>query len=133
VDLPLSAVMVKFTSSIRSVRTMNCERCRGGLWYVVIRVRDESVHAFQGGNMASNFNALLLYCNCTRYVKFCVGEGRGRSFGRIIREMKYYVRVKEDRNILRTIKIGRKDNWIGHILLTNCLLKQAIRGRMKNR
>jgi hypothetical protein len=33
-------------------------------------------------------------------------------------------RVKEERNILHTIK-RRKANWIGHILRTNCLLKHA--------
>jgi 2-polyprenyl-3-methyl-5-hydroxy-6-metoxy-1,4-benzoquinol methylase len=31
-------------------------------------------------------------------------------------------RVKEGRNILQTIK-RRKDNWIGHIMHGNCLLK----------
>jgi len=33
-------------------------------------------------------------------------------------------RVKEDRNIRRTIK-RRKANWTGHILSMNCLLKHA--------
>jgi len=32
-------------------------------------------------------------------------------------------RVKEERSIARKIK-RRKANWIGHILLRNCLLKQ---------
>jgi ribosomal 50S subunit-associated protein YjgA (DUF615 family) len=36
-------------------------------------------------------------------------------------------RVKEERNILHTIK-RRKANWIGHILRRNCLLKHAIEG-----
>jgi hypothetical protein len=36
-------------------------------------------------------------------------------------------RVKEERNILHTIK-RRKANWIGHILRTNCLLKHVIEG-----
>jgi hypothetical protein len=31
-------------------------------------------------------------------------------------------RVKEERNILRTIE-RRKANWIGHILRRNCLVK----------
>ena len=38
--------------------------------------------------------------------------------------------VKEKRNILRTIK-SRKNNWIGHILRRNCLLKHIIEGRME--
>jgi len=36
-------------------------------------------------------------------------------------------RVKEERNVVRVIK-GRKANWIGHNLHTNCLLKQVIEG-----
>jgi hypothetical protein len=34
-------------------------------------------------------------------------------------------RVKEERNIVHTIK-GRNANWIGHILRRNCLLKHVI-------
>jgi hypothetical protein len=36
--------------------------------------------------------------------------------------------VKEKRNMLHTIK-RRKANWIGHILHSNCLLKQVIQGK----
>jgi hypothetical protein len=36
-------------------------------------------------------------------------------------------RVKEDRNMLQTIK-RRKANWIGHILRRNCLLKHVFEG-----
>jgi hypothetical protein len=39
-------------------------------------------------------------------------------------------RVKEERNILHTVK-RRKDNWIGHILRRNCLLKHVIEGKME--
>ena len=35
------------------------------------------------------------------------------------------LRVKEERNILHTIK-RRMANWIDHILCRNCLLKQVI-------
>ena len=38
-------------------------------------------------------------------------------------------RVKEERNILVTIK-RRKDNWIGNILRRNCLLYSVIAGKM---
>ena len=41
-------------------------------------------------------------------------------------------RVKEERNILHTIK-RRKANWTGHILRTNCLLKHAIEGKIEGR
>jgi hypothetical protein len=41
-------------------------------------------------------------------------------------------RVKEERNILHTIK-RRKTNWIGHILRRNCLHKQVIEGKLEER
>jgi hypothetical protein len=41
-------------------------------------------------------------------------------------------RVKEERNILHTIK-RRKANWIGHILSRNCLLKHVIEGKCEGR
>jgi hypothetical protein len=41
-------------------------------------------------------------------------------------------RVKEERNILHTIK-RRKANWIGHILRRNCLLKHVIEGKLEGR
>jgi hypothetical protein len=41
-------------------------------------------------------------------------------------------RVKEERNIVHTIK-GRKANWIGHILRWNCLLKHVIEGKLEGR
>jgi hypothetical protein len=44
--------------------------------------------------------------------------------------MKYYLRVKEQRNILHEIS-KRKANWIGHILRRNCLLRQVIEGKIK--
>ena len=39
-------------------------------------------------------------------------------------------RVKEERNILQTIK-RRTGNWIGHILPMNCLFKHVIKRRME--
>jgi hypothetical protein len=41
-------------------------------------------------------------------------------------------RVKEERNILHTIKRW-KANWIGHILRRNCLLKHVIEGKLEGR
>jgi hypothetical protein len=41
-------------------------------------------------------------------------------------------RVKEERNILQTIK-RRKANWIGLILLRNCLLQYVIAGKLEVR
>jgi hypothetical protein len=39
-------------------------------------------------------------------------------------------RVKEERNILHTIK-RRKVNWIGRILCRNCILKHIIEGKIE--
>jgi hypothetical protein len=41
-------------------------------------------------------------------------------------------RVKEERNIVHTIK-RRKANWIGHILRRNCFLKHVIEGKLEVR
>jgi hypothetical protein len=41
-------------------------------------------------------------------------------------------RVKEERNIVHTIK-RRKANWIGHILRRNCLVKHVIEGKLEGR
>ena len=41
---------------------------------------------------------------------------------------KYYLRVKEQWNILHEIR-KRKANWIGHILRRNCLLQRVTEGK----
>jgi hypothetical protein len=41
-------------------------------------------------------------------------------------------RVKEERNIVHTVK-RLKANWIGHILHRNCLLKHVIEGKLGGR
>jgi hypothetical protein len=38
-------------------------------------------------------------------------------------------RIKEERNILRTIT-GTKAKWIGHIVCRNCVLKHVIEGKI---
>jgi hypothetical protein len=43
---------------------------------------------------------------------------------------KYYLRVKEQRNILHEIN-KRKANWVGQILRRNCLLQRVIEGKIK--
>jgi hypothetical protein len=40
-----------------------------------------------------------------------------------VRNVEVLLRVKEERNIVHTVK-GRKDNWIGHIWRRDCLLKK---------
>jgi hypothetical protein len=41
-------------------------------------------------------------------------------------------RIKVDEKMLHAIK-RRKDNWIGHTLLRNCLIKHVIEGNMEGR
>jgi len=47
-----------------------------------------------------------------------------------VRNEEVLLRVNEQRNILHETR-KRKANWIGHILSTNCLLKQVIKGKIK--
>jgi hypothetical protein len=47
-----------------------------------------------------------------------------------VRNEEVLLRVSEQRNILHEIR-KRKANWIGHILRTNCLLKEVIEGKIK--
>ena len=49
-----------------------------------------------------------------------------------VRNEEVLLRVNEQRNILHEIR-KRKANWIGHILRRNCLLKQVIEGKIKDR
>jgi hypothetical protein len=49
-----------------------------------------------------------------------------------VRNKEVLHRVKEQRNILHTIKI-RNANWISHILRRNCLLKHVIEGKLEGR
>jgi len=54
------------------------------------------------------------------------------SFTDHVRNEEVLHTVKEDRNILHTIK-GRKANWIDHILRRNCLLKYVTEGKIEGR
>jgi hypothetical protein len=47
-----------------------------------------------------------------------------------VRNVEVLRRVKEERNIIHTIK-RRKANWIGHILRKNCLIKRIIEGKVE--
>ena len=49
-----------------------------------------------------------------------------------VRNEEMLLRVNEQRNILHEIR-KRKANWIGRILLRNCLLKQVIEGKIRER
>ena len=47
-----------------------------------------------------------------------------------VRNVEVLLRINEQRNILHEIR-KRKANWIGHILLRNCLILQGIEGKIK--
>ena len=49
-----------------------------------------------------------------------------------MRNEEVLLRVNEQRNILHEIR-KRKANWIGHVLRSNCLLKQVIEGKIKGK
>ena len=52
------------------------------------------------------------------------------SFTDRVRNEEILHRVKEERNIVHILK-RRKDNWIGHILHRNCLLKHVTEGKIE--
>ena len=70
--------------------------------------------------------------NTWRVLKCGVGEGWKRSFGRIVREMKYNKEPRRRHDNLETIE-RRKTNWTGHMLRRNCLLKCVIEGKIEIR
>jgi hypothetical protein len=49
-----------------------------------------------------------------------------------MRNEKVLHRVKEERNILQTIK-SRKAKWVGHIWRRNCLIKHVIGGEREGK
>jgi hypothetical protein len=49
-----------------------------------------------------------------------------------VRNEEVLQRVKEDRNIIYTMK-RNEDDWFGHILHRNPLLKHVIEGQIKER
>jgi hypothetical protein len=58
------------------------------------------------------------------------GEERRRSVGQTCKNEEDLHRVKEEGNILHSIK-RRKANWLGHIVRWNCLLKHVIHGKIE--
>jgi hypothetical protein len=60
----------------------------------------------------------------------CGAGGWRRSVGPIVRKMKKYYIVKEERSSLHAIKKSNA-NWIGNILRRNCLLKHVTEGKME--
>jgi hypothetical protein len=51
------------------------------------------------------------------------------SWAHRVRNEEVLHKVKEERDIIHTVK-RRKDNWIGHMLCKNCLLKHVIEGKI---
>jgi hypothetical protein len=57
---------------------------------------------------------------------------KNSSWTERVKNVQVLRRVKEECNILRTMK-RTKANWIGHILRRNCLLEHAIVGKVKGK
>jgi hypothetical protein len=64
-------------------------------------------------------------------LKCGAGEGWRRSAGLFMGEIKKYYLQPKSRGISLHKINKRKTNWIGHILLRNCLLRQIIEGKIK--
>jgi hypothetical protein len=83
-------------------------------------VKDSMSHQ----NQVLAYSYLFIILKCWRIIeKF--------SWTNQMRNEEVLHRVKEERNIVHTIK--RKANWIGHILGRNCLLKNVIEGKLEGR
>jgi len=65
-------------------------------------------------------------------LKYGTGEGWRRSVGPIVWKTKKN-NVESSRTGISYIKKGRKDNWIGHVLLRNCLMKHSTAGKIQER
>jgi hypothetical protein len=63
---------------------------------------------------------------------WCWGRLEKISWTDRVRNEEVLNRVKEERNIVHTIK-RRKANWIVHILRRNCLLQHVIEGKLEER
>ena len=68
----------------------------------------------------------LLVHSVQCFLKFGAAERMENIWTDLVRN-KLVHGVKEDRNILRTIK-RRESDWVGHILHRNCLLKRVVEG-----
>jgi hypothetical protein len=65
-----------------------------------------------------------------RFKMWCWRRMEKISWTNCVRNEEVLHRVKEERNIIHTIK-RRKANWIGHILCRNCVLRQIIEGKVE--
>jgi hypothetical protein len=86
--------------------------------------------------------SIVFYCAETRTLRkvdqkylesfdvWCWRKMEKISWTDCVRNEEVLHRVKEDRNILQTIK-RRKANWTGHILRRNCLLKCVMQGKLE--
>ena len=68
--------------------------------------------------------------NLESFEMWCWRRMEKISWTDYVRNEEVLLRVKEQRNILHEIR-KRKANWIGHILLRNCLQQRVIEGKIK--
>ena len=65
-----------------------------------------------------------------KFLMWCCRRMEKISWTDHVRNEEVLLGFNEQRNILHEIR-KRKANWIGHILLRNCLLKQVIEGKIQ--
>jgi hypothetical protein len=67
-----------------------------------------------------------------RFEMWCWKRKQQISWTDHVRNEDAVQRVEKERNALQTVK-RRKDNWIGHILRKNCLLRHVTEGKIERR
>jgi hypothetical protein len=70
--------------------------------------------------------------NLESFETWCWIRMKDISWTNCVRNEEVLHRVKEERNIIHTVK-RRKAIWIGHILCRNCFLKHIIKGKIEGR
>ena len=60
---------------------------------------------------------------------WCWNRAEGISWADRVKNEEALHRIKEERNILHTLK-GRKAKWIAYILHRNCFLKHVVEGKI---
>ena len=115
-------------------RLTSLTNCRAQLKSVLRKYRSRgfflSVDTFLQIKNGSNYQLCVM--NSTYLFEYCLRNTFNKLYCVFCIFMTFLMllQVNEQRSILHEIRI-RKANWIGHILRKNCLLKQAIEGKIK--
>jgi hypothetical protein len=97
------------------------------------RLSDKTTHLeykLLYGNLSSLGSFKVDQKHLESFEMWCWRRMQNISWTDHVREEDVLIRVNEQRNILHEIN-KRKANWIGHILLRNCILQRVIEGKIK--